>query len=99
MPCALNSNIILYGGQFLHSLHVYQQALLFLLPYLIYKAIISLNENNSAKMFSSLRLFSYVIVLFTVAFAFLYIRYDNYCYMLSEFRQTQAIRYYTTLST
>lgn len=99
MPCALNSNIILYGGQFLHSLHVYQQALLFLLPYIIYKAIISLNENNSAKMFSSLRLFSYVIVLFTVAFAFLYIRYDNYCYMLSEFRQTQAIRYYTTLST
>lgn len=99
MPCALNSNIILYGGQFLHSLHVYQQALLFLLPYLIYQAIISQYENILSNNFFSYPVLSYIIIFVTVIFAFLYIRYDNYCYMLSEFRQTQAIRYYTTLST
>ena len=32
-------------------------------------------------------------------FVILYVRYDNYCYMLSELRLSQAISYFNTLST
>ena len=98
-PAALNFNGILYGWQFVHSLHVYQHVLIFLLPFILYRAVFL---ENDISLIIAPRLTQWsrcIVILTTVIFACLYIRYDNYCYMLSEFRQTQAIRYFTTLST
>lgn len=100
VPGALNFNVVLYGWQDLHSLHMYHHSMLFLLPFILYRGlIINLSvgdEGNNKRTFKALRGFLLVTIL---TFGLLYVRYDNYCYMLSEFRQQQAIRYFTTLTT
>ena len=96
-PSTLNFNGILYGWGNVHSLHAYQQCLLFLFPFIVFKALLKnlIELNISANM----RGLYYSLICVLVVFGVLYIRYDNYCYMLSEIRQTQAIRYFTTLTT
>ena len=98
-PLALNFNGVLYGWQFVHSLHVYQQVLVFLLPFILYRAVFLENNITLIILPRITQWLRYIIIFTMVIFVGLYIRYDNYCYMLSEFRQTQAVSYFTTLST
>lgn len=99
-PLVFNFNIFLYGWGPLHSLHVYQQSLLFLLPIIFYQALAKGYKRCICirfAQFNIVAIFHKLIVSFMIAFTFLYIGYDNYCYMLSELRLSQAISYYNTL--
>ena len=97
LPCALNFNVILYGWEPLHSLHVYHQFALFLLPLVLFMSIQNISHQRA---FNSLIRTAHIATIFSIfIFVFLYVRYDNYCYMLSELRLSQSIRYFTTLAT
>lgn len=100
IPCALNFNVILYGWEPLHSLHVYHHFLLFLLPLILLNSVADarniLHQSILKNLIKTLRI---VVILILLVFGFLYVRYDNYCYMLSEFRLSQAISYFNTLTT
>lgn len=100
LPCALNFNVILYGWQPLHGLHVYHQFVLFLLPLVLLNTITGIQSFLSQSFFKNLIKFVHIVVILTMSiFAVLYVRYDNYCYMLSELRLSQAISYFNTLKT
>lgn len=98
-PGTLNFNGILYDWRNVHSLHVYQQAFLFLLPFILYRASFLIKTGNTFSLQRLGQRVRNIIIFMTVVFTVLFIRYDNYCYMLSEFRQAQAISYFTTLTT
>lgn len=100
LPSVLNANVVLYGWQPLHSLHVYHQFLLFLLPVVLLKTIKDNPDVLPQNIFRNLNKAFHVLIIFIIsAFAILYVRYDNYCYMISELRLSQAISYFNTLST
>lgn len=86
LPCALNFNFILYSADNVHSLHMYHYILLFVYFYIL------LTQRDNIK-------WHYVIITVVFMFGALYVRYDNSCYMLAEFRQEAAIRYFSTLIT
>lgn len=100
LPSVLNANVILYGWKPLHSLHVYHQFLLFLLPVVLLKTIKDVPDFSIRNNFRNLIKAFHVLTIFSISiFVILYIRYDNWCYMFSELRLSQAISYYNTLST
>ena len=100
LPCALNSNVLLYGWKPLHSLHVYHQFVMFFLPILLLKSIEGIPNFSLQNISTSFVKTLHVVTVFIMfIFVILYVRYDNYCYMLSELRLSQAISYFNTLST
>ncbi len=99
-PGILNSNIILYGWRPVHSLHAYQQVLLFLLPVILIRSLSLRHVYSDSKIIlNMIKWIKKAVICYLITIGLLYVYYDNYCYMLSEFRQQQAIRYFTTLTT
>ena len=96
IPAVLNFNFILYGNGTVHSLHQYHLVLLFVIPF-IFLSDLAKEKNNIVIRLQRILTSSSLII--TLAWGFLYIRYDNYCYTLNEMRQQKAISYFTTLST
>ncbi len=104
MPAAFQFNMILYGSESMHSLHVYHYSLMF-----ICLAVLSENCGKSIcivkkhLMQQPQKILQKVIIVsaYTMIFVFgaLYIRYDNSCYMSNEIRHRAAVSYFTTLIT
>lgn len=100
-PCALNFNILLYGAQSVHSLHVYHVVLVFIYPFICINEVLKtipqkLLNDSFGLIFGKLRILG---VALTLILGLLYVRYDNYCYMVAEVKQEAAISYFTTLVT
>lgn len=97
LPAAINFNMILYDKQNMHSLHQYHLCMLFVLWYILARTLsLFWKEGIFRKISSCMCSFTAV---FCLIFGCLYIRYDNCCYMLAEFRHQRVTAYYTTLIT
>ena len=99
VPCIFNFNIVIYGWVAYHALHVYHYSLLFLLPVILFRTIAINQHFRSHVIIRKAIKAAHIILIFCMfIFGCLFVRYDNYCYMLSEFRLSQAICYYTALT-
>lgn len=104
-PLALNFNFVLFGKGLdvdyhaIHSLHMYQWVLLFVLPFLFLfsdEMQAFMSEKNAVRRHFMQGLCS-VMAVITMIIGCLYARYDNFLYMESEIRQEKAISYFTVL--
>lgn len=97
-PVIFNFNIVMYGTEPLHALHQYQYimlyALIIMLADLIHSTIIGCLRIENDKLG---RLFKGIVGGYVILISFLYIRYDNLCYMEAELRQNQAVSYFDSL--
>lgn len=102
LPLAFNFNFVLYGAGATHSLHMYHFVLLYVYFYILLKGIsahlseVVRKENVAVSLNKGMYILTTAVVFI---FGVLYIRYDNYCYMQTEFRQERAISYFTTMIT
>lgn len=104
-PLAVNFNFVLFGSgkdmdfHAIHSLHMYQEILLFLLPYVFLFSDDVKNAIEEGKQIAkkTVNIFAGVLTIIIILIGCLYVRYDNFCYMENEIRQEKAISYFTVL--
>lgn len=102
LPLAFNFNFILYGMESVHSLHMYQFVLMYLLIFILAEEIchnMRDDLSNIGIVQIGMRLMRGTVLVIVLLFGVLYARYDNVCYMQLEMRQESAIRYFTSMIT